>query len=446
MGIRRPATRRVHGVGQQWPPSPLAGREGDLSIRVWWSWAVLGSVAVILGSTDIVVTSEDSPRVPAAEHQAQILARGDIPVDDEHDNAWPASHASLPSRCGPRHCPGGLRRRVRSGRSGRLRLGHRDAPDLGHRLPRQGQRLGRDGRRRQHQGVELGSVPHGHRNPHPSGVGTLALGATGAYNQYFATLGKNLVSDNEANTILRLGWEFNGNWFTWSVDNATDATNFVAYWRQIVTTMRAVPGQKFKFIWNPNGPSPTTYTPTRPIPATHTWTMSGPTSTTTSGHALHTRSRVGHQLTQQWGLGWLATSRPNTTSRLPSRNGPTSTDRRPRPRGRPLLRRQHGHWFVTNQVAFANVCPRLLHHLPQQPARRHLPQGPGQVQTGLRLINATRAAHFPNLAPSTSRADPCARCRTLIPGHRSRSRGTAPGRGARSSGGSPAVADVRRDC
>ena len=49
------------------------------------------------------------------------------------------------------------------------------------------------------------------------GVGTLAQGATGAYNQYFTTLAENLVTDKEENAILRLGWEFNGTWFEWSV-------------------------------------------------------------------------------------------------------------------------------------------------------------------------------------------------------------------------------------
>ena len=52
----------------------------------------------------------------------------------------------------------------------------------------------------------------------------------------------------------------------WSVASSTDAANFVAFWRQIVTTMRAVPGAKFKFLWNPNSGSPTTYTPDQAYP------------------------------------------------------------------------------------------------------------------------------------------------------------------------------------
>src|SRR5579863_718081 len=41
--------------------------------------------------------------------------------------------------------------------------------------------------------------------------GSLAQGATGAYNQYFATLAQNLVNAGQSGAILRLGWEFNGN-------------------------------------------------------------------------------------------------------------------------------------------------------------------------------------------------------------------------------------------
>ena len=88
----------------------------------------------------------------------------------------------------------------------------------------------------------------------PTGTGaTLAQGATGAYNQYFTGLAQNLVAGGAGNAILRLGWEFNGNWYPWSVASNTDAQNFAAYWRQIVDAMRAVPGANFSFLWNPNG-------------------------------------------------------------------------------------------------------------------------------------------------------------------------------------------------
>lgn len=78
---------------------------------------------------------------------------------------------------------------------------------------------------------------------------TLATGATGAYDQYFVTLGKLLVSKGYPDAYLRIGWEFNGSWYTWAA--AKDPTNFKLYYRRIVAAFRSVPGQKFKIVWNP---------------------------------------------------------------------------------------------------------------------------------------------------------------------------------------------------
>ncbi len=59
-----------------------------------------------------------------------------------------------------------------------------------------------------------------------------------------------MVAGGQANSIVRLGWEFNAAWFPWGADG--EATTFIAYWRQIVDTMRSVAGQNFTFVWNPN--------------------------------------------------------------------------------------------------------------------------------------------------------------------------------------------------
>lgn len=49
---------------------------------------------------------------------------------------------------------------------------------------------------------------------------------------------------------MRPGWEFNGGWYAWAAKG--NAKEFAEYWRQIVTTMRAVPGAKgLTFCWNP---------------------------------------------------------------------------------------------------------------------------------------------------------------------------------------------------
>jgi Glycosyl hydrolase family 26 len=87
-----------------------------------------------------------------------------------------------------------------------------------------------------------------------SGVpqGSLALGATGAYNSYFAALASSMVAAGEGNAYLRLGWEFDGNWYAWQAQTPTDEANYASYFQEIVTAMRSVPGAAFKFVWNPD--------------------------------------------------------------------------------------------------------------------------------------------------------------------------------------------------
>jgi hypothetical protein len=78
---------------------------------------------------------------------------------------------------------------------------------------------------------------------------TIARGANGEYNGYFADLAQRLIAAGQDDAILRLGWEFNLADSRWSTD---DPAAFIKYWRHVVTTMRAQPGQHFEFDWNPN--------------------------------------------------------------------------------------------------------------------------------------------------------------------------------------------------
>jgi hypothetical protein len=84
--------------------------------------------------------------------------------------------------------------------------------------------------------------------------GTLAQGAAGRYDVHFRRLAQRLVADREGNAILRVGWEFNGDWYPWRADR--DPKAFAAYWRRIVSVMRSVPGASgLRFDWNPgHGP------------------------------------------------------------------------------------------------------------------------------------------------------------------------------------------------
>jgi len=75
--------------------------------------------------------------------------------------------------------------------------------------------------------------------------------AAGEDNTSFYDLGKLLVKDGLSSTIINLGREMNGTWYEWSEDRATpsEPDAYARAWQQVVTTMRSVPGQHFKFLW-----------------------------------------------------------------------------------------------------------------------------------------------------------------------------------------------------
>jgi hypothetical protein len=84
----------------------------------------------------------------------------------------------------------------------------------------------------------------------PETGATLAEGATGAYNVHFRKLAEFLIENGQSNAVIRLGWEFNGDWYAWSAKE--DPASFIAFWRQVVDTMRGVPGARFEFDWCAN--------------------------------------------------------------------------------------------------------------------------------------------------------------------------------------------------
>jgi hypothetical protein len=83
-------------------------------------------------------------------------------------------------------------------------------------------------------------------------VATLATGATGFYNSAYVTLAQTLVAAGQGNAYLRLGWEFDGGWMPWNATTPSAEAAYAAYFDQIVTAMRTVPGAAFRFVWNPD--------------------------------------------------------------------------------------------------------------------------------------------------------------------------------------------------
>ena len=68
------------------------------------------------------------------------------------------------------------------------------------------------------------------------GTSNLRTCATGAYNSYWKEFGRTLNSTGRQDSIIRLAWEANGDWYPWS---GTDATAYVNCYRQVVNSIRS---------------------------------------------------------------------------------------------------------------------------------------------------------------------------------------------------------------
>ena len=83
----------------------------------------------------------------------------------------------------------------------------------------------------------------------PADGASLGAEARGAYDSTFEQVARRLVANGQSDSIIRLGWEFNGGWFPWAANGSGSA--FVGAFRHVVDAMRSVPGQGFRFEWNP---------------------------------------------------------------------------------------------------------------------------------------------------------------------------------------------------
>ncbi|MET8562492.1 glycosyl hydrolase [Streptomyces flaveolus] len=78
----------------------------------------------------------------------------------------------------------------------------------------------------------------------------LRFAAFGAFDHHFRVLAERLVRLGAPDTVIVLGWEMNG--ITYTHRCGPDPRAWKAYWNRIVTTMRSVPGQKFRFDFAPS--------------------------------------------------------------------------------------------------------------------------------------------------------------------------------------------------
>ncbi|MFF5703819.1 glycoside hydrolase family 26 protein [Streptomyces sp. NPDC012794] len=78
----------------------------------------------------------------------------------------------------------------------------------------------------------------------------LRSGAEGAYDHHFRRLAERLVSLGLRDTVIVLGWEMNG--FNYTHRCRPEPEAWKQYWRNIVSAMRSVEGQRFRFDFAPN--------------------------------------------------------------------------------------------------------------------------------------------------------------------------------------------------
>ncbi|WP_328434705.1 glycoside hydrolase family 26 protein [Streptomyces sp. NBC_00425] len=77
----------------------------------------------------------------------------------------------------------------------------------------------------------------------------LKQGADGEFDHHFTALAERLVALKAPDTVIVLGWEMNG--ITYTHRCGPDPEAWKKYWNRIVTAMRAVPGQEFRFDFTP---------------------------------------------------------------------------------------------------------------------------------------------------------------------------------------------------
>ena len=74
--------------------------------------------------------------------------------------------------------------------------------------------------------------------------------ASGVNDAHWEVLGNRLISLGLGGALLRIGREFNGNWYPWQVGEGGQAA-YIAGYRHVVTLLRGLAGAAFRFCWNP---------------------------------------------------------------------------------------------------------------------------------------------------------------------------------------------------
>jgi hypothetical protein len=86
--------------------------------------------------------------------------------------------------------------------------------------------------------------------PYPENVGASnATCATGAYDSYWQNFGRMLNAYGRQDSIIRIGWEGNGDWYQWSATNPTD---YINCWRHVADAINATSEPDPTLCWGLN--------------------------------------------------------------------------------------------------------------------------------------------------------------------------------------------------
>ena len=140
---------------------------------------------------------------------------------------------------------------------------------------------------------------------------------------------RDLVADNEANRHPATGSEFNGNWSAWSIGNATDAANFVAFCVDRDQPSAPCPGE-VQVLLEPQrrGPRPT---PPSRSSRERLRRLRRDRRLRRLGGPPHPCSVVGTSILPAVGLNWWRRTRPSTRANRRPRVVQRVPHRRPRP-------------------------------------------------------------------------------------------------------------------
>ena len=185
---------------------------------------------------------------------------------------------------------------------------------------------------------------------------TLVQGAQGNFDAEFQKLGTALVQAGLAKTTLRIGWEFNGNWYYWAASK--DPSNWVTYFRRIVADLRSVPGQQFTIDWCPNWGGPSIKADTvYPGDDVVDYIGMDVYDSTFGGHQLTPQARWNALTTKAYGLNWLVKfaalhNKPITIPEWGTTSGPNNMGGTMYPDDDSYYFQQMAAFFATNNVAY----------------------------------------------------------------------------------------------